>query len=144
MGLLDTVAGMLTGGGSSGQSGGQAALLQALLGMLAGSGQGGDPGGGLAGLVTKFQQGGLGDVVGSWVGTGQNLPISPEQLQQVLGPELAGLAEKFGFSPGDAGGQLSQLLPQVVDGLTPNGRLPDAAEGGLGDLGALLGSLKPR
>jgi uncharacterized protein YidB (DUF937 family) len=140
MGLLDSVVGMLAGG-SSAQPNGQAALLQAVLAMLGNDGQAG----GLSGLVTKFQQGGLGDVVGSWVGTGQNLPISADQLQQVLGPDaLSGLAAKFGLSPGDLGGQLSQLLPQAVDRLTPNGQMPDASDGGFGDLGALLGSLTPR
>ena len=138
MGLLDSVVGMLSGG-QSGQPGAQGQLIQALLGMMANDGQGG----GLAGLVTRFQQGGLGDVVGSWVGTGQNLPISADQLQQVLGSDMvSGLAAKFGLSPTDVGGQLSQLLPQVVDTLTPNGELPDASAGGLGDLGSLLARFK--
>ena len=139
MGLLDSVVGMLSGG-TPGQPGPQAALLQAALAMLASDGQGG---GGLSGLVAKFQQGGLGDVVGSWVGSGQNMPVSADQLQQVLGSDaLSGLAAKFGLSPADVGGQLSQLLPQVVDTLTPDGQLPDPAAGGLGDLGALLGRFK--
>ncbi len=138
MGLLDSVVGMLSGG-QPGQPGGPGALLQAVLGMVANDGQGG----GLAGLVTKFQQGGLGDVVGSRVGTGQNLPISADQLQQELGSDMvAGLAAKFGLSPADVGGQLSQLLPQVVDKLTPNGELPAASAGGLGDLGSLLARFK--
>ena len=141
MGLLDSVMGALSGG-QSGQPGEQWALLQAALGMLVNDGQGG----GLSGLVTKFQQGGLGDVVSSWVGTGQNMPISADQLQQVLGSDMvSGLAAKFGLSPADVGGQLSQMLPQVVDKLTPNGELPDpsaAGLGGLGDLGALLGRFK--
>ena len=139
MGLLDSVVGMLAGG-TSGQPGGQGEMLQAVLGMVLNNDGGG---GGLAGLVTKFQQGGLGDVVGSWVGTGQNLPISPEQLQRVLGSDMvAGLAAKFGLSTADVGGQLSQLLPQVVDKLTPNGELPDPSAGGLGDLGSLLARFK--
>ncbi|WP_396269187.1 YidB family protein [Ideonella sp.] len=81
-------------------------------------------GGGLAGLVQQFQQGSLGDVVSSWVSTGQNLPISAEQT---------------GLSQGDLMGQLSQLLPQVIDQMTPNGQLPTA--GAQPDLGSLLGSL---
>jgi len=138
MGLLDSVMGALSGGQSS-QPGEQGAMLQAALGLLVNDGHGG----GLSGLVTKFQQGGLGDVVGSWVGTGQNLPISADQLQQVLGSDMvAGLAAKFGLSPADVGGQLSQLLPQVVDKLTPNGALPDASAGGLGDIGSLLARFK--
>ena len=142
MGLLDSVLGALSGGQSGQGPGDQGALLQAALGLLVNDGQGG----GLSGLVTKFQQGGLGDVVGSWVGSGQNMPISADQLQQVLGSDMvSGLAAKFGLSSADVGAQLSQLLPQVVDKLTPNGELPDASAAGLsglGDLGALLGRFK--
>ena len=140
MGWLDSVVGAISGS-ASGQPGGQADLLHAVLAMLVQDGQGA----GLSGLVAKFQQGGLGDVVGSWVGSGQNMPVSADQLQQVLGSDmLSGLASRFGLTTSDLGGQLSQLLPQVVDGLTPNGRLPDASDGGLGGLGALLDGLKPR
>lgn len=144
MGLLDSVVGMMAGGQGGAGGGGQAALIQAVIGLLANSGGGGASGGigGLAGLVQQFQQGGLGDVVGSWVSTGQNLPISAEQLQSVLGGNsaLAGLAQQAGLSQGDLMGQLSQLLPQVVDQLTPDGQLPT---GGVQqpDLAGLLGSL---
>jgi uncharacterized protein YidB (DUF937 family) len=138
MGLLDAVTGML-GGAAGGAGDGNAALLNAVVGLL---GQGGGAGG-LAGLVQQFEQGGLGQVIGSWVSTGQNLPISAEQLQSVLGGNgmLAGLAQQTGLSHGDLAGQLSQLLPQVVDQLTPNGQLPT---GGLGDVGSLLGGLLGR
>lgn len=138
MGLLDSVLGAI-GGAQGGQGGGQAALINAVIGMLAnqGGGQGGL--GGLGGLIGKFQQGGLGDVVGSWVGTGQNMPVSPDQLSNVLGSDTIGnLAQQLGLSQGDVAGQLSQILPQVVDKLTPNGQVP---EGGLGDVGSLLGQL---
>jgi len=134
MGLLDSVVGML---GQGSQGGGQAALINVVTTLLSQGGQGG----GLAGLVQQFQQGGLGDVVSSWVSTGQNLPISAEQLQSVLGGNsaLAGVAEQTGLSQGDLMGQLSQLLPQVIDQMTPNGQLP--AAGAQPDLGSLLGSL---
>ena len=138
MGLLDSVLGAI-GGAQGGQGGGQAALINAVIGMLAnqGGGQGGL--GGLGGLIGKFQQGGLGDVVGSWVGTGQNMPVSPDQLSNVLGSDTIGnLAQQLGLSQGDVAGQLSQILPQVVDKLTPDGQVP---EGGLGDVGSLLGQL---
>ncbi len=136
MGLLDSVIGALGQGG--GQGGGQAALIQAVLGMLAG--QGGQ-GGGLAELAARFQQGGLGDVMGSWVGTGQNLPVSPDQLGSVLGDDLLGqLSQSSGMNGGDLLGQLSQVLPQVVDQLTPDGQMP---QGGL-DIGAVLGQLLRR
>ena len=136
MGLLDMVGGMLGGqAGGAGAGGSQAELLQMLVGMLADNGQGG----GLAGLVEKFQSAGMAEQVNSWIGTGQNLPVSPEQLQGVLGADqMSQLASKMGLSTGDLGAQLSQMLPQVVDQLTPGGQLP---EGGLGDLGGLLGSL---
>lgn len=142
MGLLDSVIGALgQGGGNSG--GGQADLVNAVIGML-GNNAGGL--GGLAGLVNQFQQGGLGDIVQSWVSTGQNLPVSPEQLGGVLGSDRLGqLAQQLGMPQGEVTGQLSQILPQLVDQLTPNGQLP--AGGGLGDLGALgglLGSLMKR
>ncbi|MBL8301711.1 MAG: DUF937 domain-containing protein [Ideonella sp.] len=135
MGLLDSVVGALAGGQGSGGGGGQAALISAVLAMLS---QNGSAGGGLGALVEKFQQGGLGDVVGSWISTGQNLPVSPNQLENVLGSDLLGqLAGQLGLSTGDASAQLAQWLPQAVDQLTPNGRLPEA--GGLGDIGAILG-----
>ncbi len=89
--------------------------------------------GGLAGLVTAFEKNGLGGVVASWVGTGQNLPISAEQLQAVLGNEqVQAIAQKLGLSTQDASRSLAELLPQAVDKLTPTGTLPeDTAAGGL-------------
>jgi uncharacterized protein YidB (DUF937 family) len=147
MGLLDIVGGMLGGqGGQRGQGGlgggGQAELLNLVVAMLANNGQGGAQGGGLAALVQQFQAAGLGEQVNSWIGTGQNLPVSPEQLQGALGgDQMSMMAEKMGLSTGDLGAQLSQMLPQVVDQLTPDGQVP---EGGLGNLGDLLGSLMRR
>jgi uncharacterized protein YidB (DUF937 family) len=144
MGLLDSVIGAL-GQGSGG--GGQADLLKAVVGMLAqgGQGQAGSLGGlgGLGDLVSRFQQGGLGDVVGSWVGTGQNMPVSADQLGGVLGDDvISQLTRQTGMDSGDLLGQLSQMLPQVVDRLTPNGQLPQGG-GGL-DVGAVLGQLLGR
>jgi uncharacterized protein YidB (DUF937 family) len=138
MGLLDSVLGMVTGGQ---QGGGNAALLNMVVGMLANnSGAGG--GGGLADIVGKFQQAGMGDVVSSWIGTGQNAPISGDQLGNVLGSDMIGnIAKQLGVSHGDAAGQLAQMLPQVVDKLTPNGQAP---AGGLGDIGSLLAQLTQR
>lgn len=136
MGLLDSVIGAL--GGS--QGGGQGDALQAVIAMLARSGQGANGGvGGLGGLVQQFQQGGLGELMNSWIGTGQNLPVSASQLQDVLGSDLlAQFAQQLGLPPDEAAGQLSQLLPQVVDKLTPNGQLSDIGSSGLGDLGSVL------
>ena len=82
--------------------------------------------GGLAGLTQLFNQGGLGHVMQSWIGTGQNLPISPEQLQQVLGSgQLQQLATKVGMDPGQLTQELSHLLPRVADHLTPAGKRPE-------------------
>ena len=81
--------------------------------------------GGLAGLVQRFHEKGLGGLVSSWVNTGQNLPVSADQLQQVLGSEqVRELAAKAGISPETASSHLAQLLPMIVDRLTPNGQLP--------------------
>lgn len=151
MGLLDSVIGSVGGalagqlnqglGQALGQGGGSAQLIEGLVRALtsggagAGAGGGGGLAGGLAGLVQQLQQGGLGEAAASWVSTGQNLPVSPEQLQQALGPQVLGqLAGSVGLDAGQAAGPLAQWLPQVVDALTPQGQLP---QGGA-DLGSLL------
>lgn len=84
---------------------------------------------GLGGLLSKLQQAGQGNVANSWVGPGQNQPIAPAQLGGALGPEIIStLAAKTGLSEQELTSQLSQLLPGIVDKLTPNGRLPTIAE----------------
>ncbi|HMK21707.1 MAG TPA: YidB family protein [Terriglobales bacterium] len=81
--------------------------------------------GGLSGLVQSFHDKGLGALAASWVGTGQNLPITADQIQHVLGSEqVKQLAAKAGISPDVASNALSQLLPGLVDKLTPNGQMP--------------------
>lgn len=81
--------------------------------------------GGLSGLLQCFHEKGLGGLAASWVGTGQNLPITADQIQHVLGSEqVKQLAAKAGISPETAGATLSQLLPNLVDKLTPNGQVP--------------------
>ena len=83
--------------------------------------------GGLQGLVNKFQQQGLGDTVNSWVSTGQNKAISAEEVHRALGPDLLQqLAAKSGLSVQDLTHKLSTILPQAVDTMTPNGRVPNA------------------
>jgi uncharacterized protein YidB (DUF937 family) len=80
---------------------------------------------GLGGLVERFRKGGLEDVINSWIGTGTNKPVSPNQLQQALGPDtIDGLAKETGLPRDDVLSQLSRYLPDVVDKLTPEGRLP--------------------
>ncbi len=126
MGLFDSVAGglgQMLGGQQAQGAAGDNPMLQVVMGLMNNSG-------GLSGLLGKFQQGGLGDLVQSWVGTGSNLPISAEQIQQVLGSGALGdIASKLGIQPEQAAGELSQALPNVVDKLTPGGQLP--AEGDL-------------
>lgn len=81
--------------------------------------------GGLSGMLQSFHDKGLGGLVSSWVGTGQNLPISTDQIQHVLGSDqVKALAAKAGISPDMASNAISQLLPSLVDKLTPNGELP--------------------
>ena len=132
MGLLDSVLGSLSQGGSG--AGGNS-LLETVLSMVNNPDTGG-----LAGLLQKFQEHGLGNVADSWVSTGKNLPISGDQIQEALGSGALGdIASKLGLSTGDVSSQLADLLPGVVDKLTPNGQVPD-----MGSLGDLLGSLTKR
>jgi uncharacterized protein YidB (DUF937 family) len=97
--------------------------------------------GGLQGLLTKLQAGGLGEASRSWVGTGANQPVAPDQLGSALGPELmAMIARQMGGSTQQASSTMAELLPDLIDRLTPQGQLPaDNGLDGLGGLGALLG-----
>lgn len=80
--------------------------------------------GGLSGLIQTFHEKGLGEIASSWVGNGQNLPISEEQIHQVLGsPLVQQFAAKAGISPQDAGSKLAEFLPMIVDHLTPQGKV---------------------
>jgi len=89
----------------------------------------GDVLGGLGGLLDRFQQNGMGDVINSWIGPGQNKAVTPGQLASTLGPDIVkSLTQQSGLSQQDLIAQLSQILPGVVDKLTPNGRLPTTAE----------------
>lgn len=117
MGLLDGLLPGLSGG--QGGSGGEG-LQQALFEML---GQGGTEG--LTGLAQNFQSQGLGDIFSSWVSTGENRPIQPAQLQNALGADtLKQLTGGTGMSLQAALPLLAQLLPVVIDKLTPQGQLP--------------------
>ncbi|HTN66274.1 MAG TPA: YidB family protein [Burkholderiaceae bacterium] len=136
MGLFDSALGML--GGAQQADDPKAKLLQAAAALLSNNSQVG----GLPGLLDRFQQAGLGNVVGSWIATGQNQPISPEQVQQVLGDDqLEQVSQQTGVPPEQAASHLSELLPSLIDKLTPNGEVP---QGGLGQVGALLGQLLGR
>jgi uncharacterized protein YidB (DUF937 family) len=89
--------------------------------------------GGISGLIQSFEQGGLGHVIQSWLGTGQNLPISPDQLRGVLGSDwVAHITQATGLSQAQVEQHVSALLPHIVDHLSPNGQLPQ------GDLSSAL------
>ena len=126
MGLFDMAQELLRGSQTSGAGGMIGSVMQVLNGQA----------GGLDGVLQSLQQGGLGDAVKSWVGTGGNLPVTAEQLQSVLGSGVVqDLAAKLGISPEDAASHLSALLPGIIDHLTPNGEVP---EGGLAGAGMSL------
>ena len=94
-------------------------LMSTVVGLLGGQG-------GLQNLIGQFTSKGLGDIVGSWVSTGKNLPVSGDQLQNVLGKDTIGnLASKLGMGSGALTSQLTNLLPDVVDKLTPDGKVPE-------------------
>lgn len=143
MGLLDSVLGQVLGGaqptpsqeGGMGGIGDLGGLAGALGGLLANNGAQG----GLGGLVSKFEQAGLGDVIGSWIGKGDNLPVSGGQLNEALGSDVvSGMAQKLGIHASMLLPMLATLLPTLIDQLTPKGQVP---EQGLGNHDDLLASL---
>jgi uncharacterized protein YidB (DUF937 family) len=151
MGLLDSVLSAVTGNAQGSTGGGlgdiinmvsqNPQLLQAVTGMLGNDGAAG----GLGGLVGKFEQAGLGNVIGSWIGSGQNQAISGDQLSSVLGGDtMSALAKQMGMDSGDIAGQLANVLPGLVDKLTPAGQAPAGGLGNAGDLMGALGSLLNR
>ena len=98
-----------------------------LLGQILGGGRGGSSGG-LGDLLEQFQRAGFGDQTRSWVGTGENQPLPPNALEQVFGRGgLSEIARRAGLSEADTSRGLSQLLPEMVDRVTPNGELPEGA-----------------
>jgi uncharacterized protein YidB (DUF937 family) len=150
MGLLDSITGML-GQTQAGQSHPQ--MLSIVTSLLSTDSADGAAVGGLSGLVQKLQQGGMGDVVNSWIANGHNLPITADQLHAVLGSDTVNaLVERTGLSHSELLGQLSQFLPQVVDHLTPDGQVPAAGtdtsaamgSGAAGEIGNLLSGLLKR
>jgi len=150
MGLLDSVLGsVLNNNGQQGQAG---AGLGGLIGMLASNPQliqvatdmlannGGQ--GGLGGLVSKFEQAGLGDAIQSWIGSGPNQPVSGDQVTSALGAgTVSDIAAKLGLEPGDAASQLSHILPGLINHLTPEGQAPEQGLGNGEDLMGMLGGL---
>jgi uncharacterized protein YidB (DUF937 family) len=132
MGLLDSVIGVLSGLRSSSRGD----VLTAVLRMLADDGGGGL---GVVRLQERFVDAGLSDTWNSWVARGENLAISPDELQRALGSSaLDDIARQQGMSQRAAADRLCQMLPYVLDQLTPDGCVP---EQGLGDVGTLMGRM---
>ncbi|MFJ3044344.1 YidB family protein [Herbaspirillum chlorophenolicum] len=124
MGLLDQLAGqVLSNLGTQSQDQTQSsALLSGVMSLI-------NQSGGVQGLLNQLQQSGLGDQVASWLGTGQNQPVSGDQIASALGNDsLAQIAQQAGVEPEHAAAGLAQLLPQVIDHLSPNGQVTNNNE----------------
>lgn len=129
MGLLDSIAGTVLGK-FGGEQGG---ITQVAMDLF-------NQNGGLNGILEKFKENGLGETAASWVGNGENLSITAEQISSVLGNgAIAEMAAKFGINPETLSAQIAEHLPTLVDKLTPNGEAP-AESGNL--LSTVLGMLK--
>jgi uncharacterized protein YidB (DUF937 family) len=132
MGLLDSILSAVSGRGDTSSGGNQ--LLGVLSGLLAQSG-------GLQGLASKFSQSGQGDAFSSWVGMGENQPVSSNQVQEALGSDqIRAIATKMGVDPNLASQFLAEYLPKIVDKLTPTGKVDPTVDHQQG-LVALLPSL---
>jgi uncharacterized protein YidB (DUF937 family) len=129
MGMFDSVAGAVLGQ-VMGDKGGTAKIAMEMFNQY----------GGLGGILGKFQEGGLADTAASWVGKGENAPVSSSQITDVLGSgAISEMAAKFGISPDTLSSQLAEHLPGVVDKMTPDGEVNNNS----GDLlGTVLGMLK--
>lgn len=130
MGLFDSVAGAVVGKMLGGDQGNMANIAMEMF----------NQNGGLGGIIEKFQSNGLGEQAASWIGNGQNLPVSPDQIANVLGSSAIGdMAMKFGLTPEMLSSQIAEYLPTVVDKMTPDGELSNNS----GDLlSTVLGMLK--
>ncbi|HPK31887.1 YidB family protein [Ottowia sp.] len=172
MGLLDSVLGSVLAGQNQ-QGGGLGGLGEVLGGMLGGQQQpqqpqGGTGGlnmglvaalapilmsmlannssqGGLGGLLDKFTHAGAGDAAGSWVGSGANQPVSPDQVTQALGPDvISQIAAQLGIGHQQAAGGVAAVLPELIDKLTPHGQAPQGGLGSTDDIVGMLGRMLQR
>ena len=121
MGFFDKIVSVLSNKSSDGTA--QGGLFEQVIGLI------NNPEiGGLPGLISKFEKGGLGEIVSSWVGTGQNAPVSSEQVTSALGTEkIKEIAGKLGIADGQVSGGLASILPQIIDKLTPDGKIPEGS-----------------
>lgn len=114
---LSSILGGLTGGGGTGTGSGGNLLLQLALMML-------QRNGGLDGVLGKFREAGMGAQADSWVSNGQNMNLSPDQLQQIFDSgSLNDIASQLGMSQNQAGSAMSQMLPELINQLTPQGQV---------------------
>jgi uncharacterized protein YidB (DUF937 family) len=122
MGLFNQITQLASGFLANNQ---QSSVLKTLTAIISQPSK--SPGGsGLTAIIQGFEKNGLGHLMASWVGTGQNLPASPDQIQKGLGSEvLQQISAKTGIAPDQVSAHLSELLPQLMDKLTPNGKVPD-------------------
>ncbi len=150
MGLLDALLSGMAGQSTGGAEGANP-MLQILLQMLASGQQGGNMSsgmsgagmgglGGLGALIEQFQRAGMGQQVDSWISTGQNMPINADQLSQVFGRgQLQEMAQSSGMDVGQLSGGLAEMLPQLIDQLTPGGQMPAAGlDGALAELSKMM------
>lgn len=137
MGLLDAAISAVSAKLSNQLGGAGGNAVESVLAML-----GNSQNGGIESLMQNFKDKGLGDIIASWVGTGSNLPISPDQVACALGhDQVRQYAQQTGATPDAAAASLAQLLPGLIDKLTPNGTLPAGGflEQGLNLLKAQIG-----
>ena len=120
-----------SGPGQNAQQGVQGGVLGKLGGLLSGASAGSVLSGGLGDLIERFKQSGHGQVADSWVKTGPNQQLAPQQLEQAIGPDvLSTLSQQTGLSREELLSRLTRELPDAVDKFTPNGRLPTEDEAG--------------
>lgn len=127
MGLLDS---LISGAVSQMLGGGNKAnLINLVLGMLQGGGGGTQAGGGLGSIIEQFTRAGFGQQAQSWVGTGANMPIGPEDLMKVFGQgQLQQWGQQLGLNPQETAGSLSSVLPEIINQLTPKGQVTQGNE----------------
>ncbi|HCB3598828.1 YidB family protein [Serratia marcescens] len=127
MGLFDSVLGNILGGSANGKGIDYIAIMQWV-----------EQQGGLQAILDKFRQGQFGDIVGSWLGNGENQPITGDHVQQALGSDAINqLAEKLGIDPAQASSTIAQFLPTVTDAASPNGEVQQDSN----ELGDMVGKL---
>jgi len=123
MGLFDQVVGAVTGSANSPADAGNP-LIASIMQLLSSPQTGG-----LAGLIQSFSHGGLAEIANSWISTGKNLTVSPDQIKNIIGNDQVGkVASQLGITPDQASAHIAEYLPQIVDKLTPNGSVPEGGD----------------